>query len=667
MAGFIRRYPYFPGNDVITLIEGAIIIDAPPPGLIQGVQSGVACLVGEFADVTYGISVDATGNVTTKPQPVEVFSSQDMLNKVGGFDETLGEFGVSDGSGFTALRNKTFSRLILVPVNLASAKAIRLFRQLPTNAGPALATPVVPMQGATVAAGRQFVSGSSRVRVCKSVVFTSDQAYEIGTDGDVAAAGSPAPTQDFSAASGVFTTFERPDGKIGVEVGDALVLGQIGGAGGLGADAGTYRVTAVGGDTSLTVEKMDGTSFDWTSATGLPWRIHPGIAADSAVPGYSLLTVNGYGVPARPLDAAVAHDVLLTPSVVPTAPTQTSWDSLSSLGARTQPGAGNDLTYTSAVQAPNAVSSASIDALYVVAFNALLADSYPARDVNILWAARTSANIRTALNQHVNLESGSGVGRICCISPEINQVTESIVLGDVSPGVGANRSERVLYAWPGAQTYVPEAVGFNLKTAIGTLDPTGQVDQRLDGWLAAVLSNLPPEQNPAQSGPPVSTVMAGINAFQRGAPSLSLGDYIAFRQRGVVALRIDTTAGAIFQSGITTSLTSGEKRISRRRMADFIEDSVAQRIAQFAGKLMTRQLQDAAVGEVNAFLDGLLSPNNPPAQRIAAYSIDSKSGNTPESLAQGIYVIIGKVRTLASADFLVFQASIGESVNVTIK
>ncbi len=32
MPGFIRRYNFFPSLDVISLIEGAIIIDAPPPG-----------------------------------------------------------------------------------------------------------------------------------------------------------------------------------------------------------------------------------------------------------------------------------------------------------------------------------------------------------------------------------------------------------------------------------------------------------------------------------------------------------------------------------------------------------------------------------------------------------------------------------------------------------
>src|SRR5262249_55390936 len=124
--GFIRRFSAYPGNDVITQIEGVDIIDLTPPGAINGVGTGVACCVAEFADVTYGVKVDALGVVSTVPQPVEVFSTADLLAKVGGWDETLGEFGKSCGNGFVEIRNKKYARLVLVPVNFASSRGIRL-------------------------------------------------------------------------------------------------------------------------------------------------------------------------------------------------------------------------------------------------------------------------------------------------------------------------------------------------------------------------------------------------------------------------------------------------------------------------------------------------------------------------------------------------------------
>ena len=64
-------------------------------------------------------------------------------------------------------------------------------------------------------------------------------------------------------------------------------------------------------------------------------------------------------------------------------------------------------------------------------------------------------------------------------------------------------------------------------------------------------------------------------------------------------------------------------------------------------------------------METLLSANNPAAQRISGYNIDTQSGNTPQLEAAGIFVIIVNVRTLATADFIVIQANIGEGVVVT--
>ena len=47
MAGFVRRFSYVPGLDVIGQIEGVVIVDLPPPGAITGQNTGVVGLVGE--------------------------------------------------------------------------------------------------------------------------------------------------------------------------------------------------------------------------------------------------------------------------------------------------------------------------------------------------------------------------------------------------------------------------------------------------------------------------------------------------------------------------------------------------------------------------------------------------------------------------------------------
>jgi len=314
------------------------------------------------------------------------------------------------------------------------------------------------------------------------------------------------------------------------------------------------------------------------------------------------------------------------------------------------------------VQAVNAVSSAALDALYSAAIDGFLGQDRPERDANIIFSARTSAVIRAKLKSHVLDSSQFGVGRVACVSPPLTVQDTQTAVGDSSPGVGATRTERVFYSWPGALTFVPEAANIAIAKADGGTTVDGILDVQGDGWLAAVCSNLPPERNPGQGAEPVPTVMSPVLGIQRGVPSLTMGEYIIMRQAGVAGLRIDRTVGPIFQSGITSSLVSGQKNIARRRIADFIEDSLAQSLVPLSKLPLTDGLKDAVAGQTVAFMDSLLSPNNPAAQRIKDYQVDRNSGNTPDSEAQGIYVVIVNVRSLASADFIVVQAQVGEGV-----
>lgn len=674
MAGFIRRFGFFPGVDVITQIEGVVIVDLPPPGTISGVGTGTVAIVGEFTDATQGVDMSTGGIVTGNPKPLEVFSGQDMLDQGGPFDETIGKFGAEGGNAFASLRNKRFSRLILVPIDNITPAAggiggIRIWRDLPTNQSATIPQPIVPVPGAVVLAGREFRNAGNRVRTAKRIAFTDFIAYTSGTDGSVTPAALPAATQVFVSAGGLFTTVVRNDGTVGVQVGDILVVGVIGAAGAQGTDSGTFRVTAVNSATDLVIERMDGSNFttlNWVAGTTIAWRLHVASTADtSGVLGNNHLALSGaggYQVIARPLDATIAIGLALTPAVVPAAGTANSYDPLSGLTAKAHPS--QAMTYDANVHAPNAANNATLDARYQAAVDACLDDNYPARDINILYASRKSTVIRAKLKSHVGVASDRGLTRTAVIAPSLTTLTLATVLGDADPGVGANRSDRIDYSWPGALHSVPEAVGFSLGTSDGKTTTDGLLDDSFDGWLTSILSNLAPERNPGEATPTTATVLAPVLGFQRGVPKLGMNEYIQLRQKGIAALRLDRTVGPIVQSGITTSLVSGQKNIFRRRMADFIQDSIARRIVQFAKQPLTQQLKDGAVAEVNAFLNELLSPNNPAAQRIDAYQVDDKSGNTPTLTAQGIFVIIVRVRLTPTADFIVLQTEIGEGVTI---
>lgn len=661
MSGFIRRYSFFPDTSVIQAIEGVVIVDLPPPGSIAGVDEGTVCVAGEFANMQYAVDISTSGVVTTDPRPVQVFSATDLVDKTGPFDELLGNFGTAMGNGFVEIRNKSFQSLIVIPVDILTPStgqkqqgAVRLWRDLPTNQSATVPQPIVPVQAASVEAGTDFTA-TSHCRLASRALFSDALAYATGVDGNVTTSSST--FQTFTSLGSDFNALE-------VTKGDALVLGVIGASGFQGADAGTFRVRSVVDANNLTYEKHDGTAFAPSAASSaLAWRLHVGADADTG-PVNVFAESAGYNVLARPLTATIAAATALTPTVAPPAGTATNWDPLSGLGGYTHPTVG--LTYDAALHAANVANSATLDARYEAAIDALLDDDEPAREINMVLSARKSATIRNKLRSHVEVASDRDLTRRAQISPELSLQTLNGAIASTDPGVGANRSDRIDYVWPGLMTSIPEAVGFAIATADGKTTTDGLLDVTSDGWLSSVESNLPPELNPGQSNEPVPTVMAPVLGFARGTPKLDITSYQAMRAAGICGPRNDRIAGFIFQSGVTTSLADGEKNINRRRMADFIQDSIARSLNQLAKQPLTKNLKDTATAEVSAFLNGLLSPNNPAAQRINGYTVDDVSGNTPATEKANIFVLIIAVALTPTADDIVLQTNIGNGVVTTV-
>jgi len=687
---FTRRFNFYPGSDVIGQIEGVVIIRTTPPAPIVGVSTGVVCLVGEFQDATFAITVaNATGEITSNPTAISIFTSQDQLNFTGGFDETIGNFGGDMGNGFVELANKQFSALVLTPIDNVSPATLdsssqpmhsygsRFWRQLPTCQSATNPNPIVPVSAAAVNAGYQFVDGSNhRVRVAAMFAFGGQAAYLTGVDGAAAHTGSAAATQSFTAAGGNFIVN-------GVKVGDLLVVGVIGDAT-YGGNAATYRVHTVTSATALAVEKLDGTNFDWAtpSETNVPYRLHVAAAGDSsgAVGNNHLYLVQttgvGYGVACRPLDASIAVDTALTPSVAPPTPTATGWDPLSGLTGRTNhndgSGAstlGDAIIYDANIHAPNTQDTSALDARYEFAIAACLEISGPASTINIIWAARKSTVIANTLKSHELTANAQGLTRRAIISPALKQGTNPVTstqsaIAVAYPGVGANRDYSMDYSWPGAMTSIPQCSGFSLQGADGNAVTSGILDTTGDGWLAAVESNIPPENNPGQAAPPVPQVLAPILGLARDAPQLQMADYIAMKAAGICGLIIDAVLGPQFQSGVTTSLIPGQQDIAGARMSGYIEDSIANAMRPFKDSNQTIELIELELGEMVAFLEGLKSSNNPAAQRIVDYSIDPTSGNTQQLTALGITVFIIQVQLLQAQKNLVLQTQIGAGVVV---
>lgn len=295
------------------------------------------------------------------------------------------------------------------------------------------------------------------------------------------------------------------------------------------------------------------------------------------------------------------------------------------------------------------LSSAAIDTRYTEALDATKGSGQLQNDTTVVWAARESDAIRTALKSNAETQSSGNRGRIAVIRPPFD-APKATAVGTSAPGVGATRSDRVVYAWPAVIVNVPVA--------------GGEHNVGADGFVAALMNVLNPEENIGQvTDPPLLSAIvkfATLSSAPQGA-NLVMQDYVDLKAAGIVAPIFDTELQQwVVQSDVTSDLT--KPSLKRRRAADFIQDSRRRQVAPFSKKLALPERIRMIRAGAEQFYGSLVSENNPALQRIAAYQVDEVSGNSPDLNSKGIFVFIEKVRLLASLDDIVLQTEIGESV-----
>ena len=309
-----------------------------------------------------------------------------------------------------------------------------------------------------------------------------------------------------------------------------------------------------------------------------------------------------------------------------------------------------------------ALAEAAIDSAYTAAIDATKNINTVTKQTNLICAARSANMVRSWLRQNVIDASANGCyGRMCVISPPLGTTTRAQARGNTQPGVGVYRDQRTIYGYPGGSTTIPQIATVGLAGGAG-FTVTGAIDVHVDPWYVALMTQLAPEENPGQE----TTFMAlllGIEAGNTDVQNMSMLDYEAFRAAGIAALRM-ADGNAIIQSGVTSvdpSLTPNLKNIARRRMADYVEDSVAQLCMPYSKKMASLQRRTLVYSTIGAFLEGLKGGENKDNQRIDSYLLSTQA-NTVATLALGLYRVKGKVKTLPSLDVIVFDAEIGENV-----
>lgn len=191
-----------------------------------------------------------------------------------------------------------------------------------------------------------------------------------------------------------------------------------------------------------------------------------------------------------------------------------------------------------------------------------------------------------------------------------------------------------------------------------TIDPiTGtEVLVRPESWMASVLANTDVDIHPGEQD--TKRFLGGITRIYQ--PALTRQDYINLKAAGISALEIDL-GSPVFVSGVVTDLTPGKTEIARRRMADFLQLSVAYSLRYHVKKKNTEQRRTAIAATLKGFLSGLKQQG----RVVEDFLIDMDILNSPTDRANGIQRILMEVDLLPHMLSIVLTTEIGSGVTIS--
>lgn len=263
---------------------------------------------------------------------------------------------------------------------------------------------------------------------------------------------------------------------------------------------------------------------------------------------------------------------------------------------------------------------------------------------NILFLDQYNQNRNLLLKTHAGLTQDK---MVICAEEENDTVSDN----ETDVALLRDSDGRVIYA----------------SNWISTLVNGQEVFTSPASWYASILS---------QSAPNIDPASADNTQFLVGAirvkKSLSRADFIRLNKAGVSSFEFDSDVGIKVKSGVVTQIANSSKiMVFRRRMADFITDSIAKALKPYQNNVNSKAKRDDVKGMITNFNRMLefelemVPKDSEMTDGKKASLIDTDSKNTNQSIAQGKFYIIYKRRLYSSMRYLILQAEIGEGVEVT--
>lgn len=183
-------------------------------------------------------------------------------------------------------------------------------------------------------------------------------------------------------------------------------------------------------------------------------------------------------------------------------------------------------------------------------------------------------------------------------------------------------------------------------------------------WMASLISQTPAHIDVASTD--TLDFMAGATGLKY---KLTRAGFIQAKDAGLAAF--EQARGYIkVKSGVVTQIANSSKvMILRRRMADYLTNSIGMYLENYQNKPNKKSNRQEIAAGIYDFVDrherdGIL-PKDSEVSTGKAKIVDTESLNTDSSLALGFVKIKYKQRIFSSMRFIVLQAEIGESVVVT--
>lgn len=322
-----------------------------------------------------------------------------------------------------------------------------------------------------------------------------------------------------------------------------------------------------------------------------------------------------------------------------------------------------DVVVTNPSALTAALTEPQIDAEYASAFDASLSDNLVTARANFVISARRSDSVVRKGRQNVlDAEAAGLFGRIFVSGDPLGADITSF--GTRLDALG--RLDGFVYSSLGLKIEIPDIAIRGTAGGVGFTED-GIITVRPDGALCTVMCIQAPEKNPGEFQRGLLDSWFEIDTFGQVT---TIETYKFFRAQGGCVPRRSQALGTMFQSGVTTDTTTPSRQnIARRKMANFILNTLSELTAPFIKRLNSIEERDNLRQAHEGFLTFLFPEGNPRAQRIEGFTYrDGSPPNSPELRAAGVHQVEIEVRTLATLDNVLLLIAVGENaeLNTTI-